>query len=650
MRKGTAHKVRDGGRWAIALAVSGLMAGGLVPAGTVSAATFTWNGPAGASWSAANAWSPGPIPNDGTAFLRFTQASTGNSVANSFSVQGINYTSTANNLTLSGPFTLGNLGITDDSTGTTSISSDITLSASQAWRTAGFTRLTSSGRVRLNGNALTVNAPTAGVTFQLGGFTTLNGSGSLSLNGAGNFNLLGSIDMTGSLSLAGGYLNLTPSFYSARINGPVSVSSGTIQVSGDVDLVGNSLTIGTASSSVTTLSMTTDGTLSVGSLVLGGAGAATVIHSYQVINAASVQSAQSTGSSMGYTLYDGATVQSTGDILLGVRGQSTVNQTAGQFGTAGTLTLGQLAGSQSSYTLSGGTLSAANLVVGQGGASGGVGTFTQTGGTLTVSNSLSVGTGSSLRFSVPGSTNSYSSFATVPSVTVGVSGAATGSASVTLGTTTRTGSAPVRASALVVNSVTLQPGSTSGTYSGVVDLGNNDLIVGSGTSLETLRQYISAYKLAGTKSGLGSSVSSPSAYTTLALVPNVDGFGRALYSTFDGVSGLTTSHKIIKFTYVGDTNLDGILDGQDYRSIYEGYLFGLSGWTNGDVDNSGGAVSLSDLNSFLSAYSWYTQQSNPTRFGSGTEEEIADVRSIPEPAGVVTLLAAGVPAMRRRRR
>ena len=43
----------------------------------------------------------------------------------------------------------------------------------------------------------------------------------------------------------------------------------------------------------------------------------------------------------------------------------------------------------------------------------------------------------------------------------------------------------------------------------------------------------------------------------------------------------------MKFTYVGDTNLDGKVDGTDYSRIDNGYLMNLTGWANGDFNFSG---------------------------------------------------------------
>jgi hypothetical protein len=50
---------------------------------------------------------------------------------------------------------------------------------------------------------------------------------------------------------------------------------------------------------------------------------------------------------------------------------------------------------------------------------------------------------------------------------------------------------------------------------------------------------------------------------------------------------------LVKFTYYGDANLDGKVDGTDYSRIDSGYLTKATGWYNGDL-NYDGVVDGSD--------------------------------------------------------
>ena len=51
--------------------------------------------------------------------------------------------------------------------------------------------------------------------------------------------------------------------------------------------------------------------------------------------------------------------------------------------------------------------------------------------------------------------------------------------------------------------------------------------------------------------------------------------------------------QLIRYTWMGDANLDGVITEDDYAQLDEGYLFGRSGWVYGDSDYSG-AVSAAD--------------------------------------------------------
>jgi trimeric autotransporter adhesin len=94
-------------------------------------------------------------------------------------------------------------------------------------------------------------------------------------------------------------------------------------------------------------------------------------------------------------------------------------------------------------------------------------------------------------------------------------------------------------------------------------------------------------------SGISSSAaaSDPSHVTALGEVSNSVATG-ALYSTFDGQTVFATD-VLIKFTYDGDANLDGVVNASDYTLTDTGFNLGLSGWYNGDY-NYDGSINASD--------------------------------------------------------
>ena len=62
--------------------------------------------------------------------------------------------------------------------------------------------------------------------------------------------------------------------------------------------------------------------------------------------------------------------------------------------------------------------------------------------------------------------------------------------------------------------------------------------------------------------------------------------------TFDGQT-VAAGDVEVKYTYYGDANLDGRVDGSDYSRIDNGYLSHLAGWQNGDF-NYDGVINGSD--------------------------------------------------------
>jgi hypothetical protein len=80
----------------------------------------------------------------------------------------------------------------------------------------------------------------------------------------------------------------------------------------------------------------------------------------------------------------------------------------------------------------------------------------------------------------------------------------------------------------------------------------------------------------------------PSTITTLAIAEAADIFGIAATQTvmFDGqtIDGTTA---IVKYTYSGDANLDGVVTGDDYFAIDSAFPQARHGWSNGDFNFDG---------------------------------------------------------------
>jgi autotransporter-associated beta strand protein len=177
-----------------------------------------------------------------------------------------------------------------------------------------------------------------------------------------------------------------------------------------------------------------------------------------------------------------------------------------------------------------------------------------------------------------------------------------------------------------------------------LDLATQDLIVASG-SLSTLRASIaegltSATGLRSSVAGTGPSTA-PDFHATLGLVSNTDEFGLPRFTTFSGLA-VTPSSLLVKYTYIGDTNLDGILDATDFNAVLNGFTNNLTGWQNGDI-NYDGTINATDWSAFLTAYNFYLTSGVPFDTTGGP------AGSIPEPASLALALPALALVSRRRR-
>lgn len=202
------------------------------------------------------------------------------------------------------------------------------------------------------------------------------------------------------------------------------------------------------------------------------------------------------------------------------------------------------------------------------------------------------------------------------------------------------------ASVMVLSSLTIaNDGAPLGSrsYFGSLSLNFNDIIIHAGSTT-----LASLYDLA--RAGLTSStglITSPNpALYRLAIIQNsIPNSSLPYFPIFDGQGTLATDI-LVRSTYTGDTNLDGVLDGRDFKALMEGFTTGQTGWQNGDF-NYDGVVDSTDFNLFKTARALY--DANPISLGSPAESGVGSVTQIPEPAGLM-LMPAGMMFARRRRK
>jgi fibronectin-binding autotransporter adhesin len=272
--------------------------------------------------------------------------------------------------------------------------------------------------------------------------------------------------------------------------------------------------------------------------------------------------------------------------------------------------------------------------------------------TLAAANAYSGGTNiiaGTLAFAAPGALPIFSS------LTVGAGALAMASPSTGVKNT------------LFVSSLSLA-GST-GNWTGTLDLANNDLVVRGG-NLATLTNQVAQGYANGHWNGTGGIVSSMAAadsihLTALGVIQNsVDqNGGNALMGMFDGQS-VNNTDILVKYTYYGDTNLDGKVDGSDYARIDAAYLadqeylaansggtaLPATGWFNGDF-NYDGVVDGSDYTLMDNAFNQQgAQLAAQVAFATAQITGAGGASAVPEPAtlGVIGMITVGALGRRRR--
>ena len=214
------------------------------------------------------------------------------------------------------------------------------------------------------------------------------------------------------------------------------------------------------------------------------------------------------------------------------------------------------------------------------------------------------------------------------------------------------------ASAMVTNSsigrsIVFTP---SLSVAGRLDLTSNDLVVESGSPAAVTALVKQGYNLAGGGNWTGQGITSSTAATNtthltgLGVILNTTDGTTPLYGSgtalglFDGSSPAALD-VLVRYTYIGDANLDGKVDVSDYSRIDNGFVQHLTGWYNGDF-NYDGVVNGSDYTLIDNAFN---SQGAVLTAEIGAPVAVAlNTVAVPEPASVA-MLGLFVPLMLRRR-
>jgi autotransporter-associated beta strand protein len=207
----------------------------------------------------------------------------------------------------------------------------------------------------------------------------------------------------------------------------------------------------------------------------------------------------------------------------------------------------------------------------------------------------------------------------------------------------------------------LKPSALFVSDQGRFDLNDNDLVLEYATTspLAPVRSAVAAARNGGAwdQAGITStSAKNANGLTTLAVFEASD----TGVTDFGGVPVDGTA-VLVKYTYYGDVNVDGRLNGDDLaladRSVALGGLPGTARWVDGDV-NYDGVVNAADFLLIDRTFALWDGTTLSPDFLAGRAAQFGDgyvsalVASVPEPTslGLVGIAAGGLFARRRRQR
>jgi hypothetical protein len=626
----------------------------------------------GTSWNAAGSWSPGSVPVAGeAAYLAFSDG-VSRSIGYDYTGSAITLYSVtvdltagtgsatttlsmgANNLSVNGYELVGDrgVGLFSQSGGTNSISGENGLSLGQIAGSNGTYSLSGTGVLSVTGSGTefigvngtgtftqsggtnTVNEGTSTVNpafvlgFQTGssGNYSLSSTGSLSVtgneaevlgfNGAATFTQTGASNTSnGSMLIA--FQSSSTATYSLSAGGITSngseylgyLGSGTINQSGGTNAIAgaNSLLIGMFQPGVGNYNLSGTGTISLGSSGVDqeyvgyqSNGTLTQTGGLNLISGGSALLVGGFAPAVGnYSLSGTGSLSVNGGEYIGYASTGTLTQTGGTNSviTGASIYIGAFSGGVGNYTLSGTASAAVSggvYVGGTGSGAGGTGTLTVNSGQLAVSNVLQVWGG--------------------------------GKVNINGGTTT-------------IGSLAIASG-------GIVNV-NGVLLINYGAGSDPTSSIAALIK-----SGYnGGAWNGPGISSSSAAVTSGYGVGYADAADPGNPAGLSSGMMEVKYTLLGDANLDSVVNGVDFGILAANFNKGVTGWDKGDFnyDNAVNGVDFGFLaGNFNKGASGGSALSDPALVAFAEANGL--MADVPEPATVSLASIAGIGLLRHRKR
>jgi hypothetical protein len=223
------------------------------------------------------------------------------------------------------------------------------------------------------------------------------------------------------------------------------------------------------------------------------------------------------------------------------------------------------------------------------------------------------------------------------------------------------GSGPAATSNINLTSLSIASGSA-------LDVNNNNIIITytSSDPIATIAGYLKTGYNNGAWNGLGG------IDTSAALTVNGLKYGLGFADGADGVvSGLAAGQIEVAYTLLGDANLDGVVNGEDFTILASNFNQNVTSWDQGDFNYDGvangedftlmaanfnqavsGAASAGDV-AALDAFA----AANGISLANGSDVGAMDfsaaangINNVPEPASAAMMVMAGLGILRRRRR
>jgi hypothetical protein len=191
--------------------------------------------------------------------------------------------------------------------------------------------------------------------------------------------------------------------------------------------------------------------------------------------------------------------------------------------------------------------------------------------------------------------------------------------------------------------------SLSITANSTLDVGNNHIIINYGTGADPIAS-IAAWIKSGYNAGAWTGVG----ITSSSAAGNASSYGIGYADSADAgnPAGLSSGQIEIKYTLLGDANLDGAVNGSDFAILATNFNKAVSGWDAGDF-NYDGAANGSDFAALASNFNKGASQAASAGDVAALDAFMSAnglSASVPEPTSAALVAITGLGILRRRRK